>query len=440
MSDSTEEAYSAMFSSLRHPARRKILKMLSEREMTFSQMLDELEIPGSHLTYHLENLGDFLTKMEDGKYKLSSIGENCYSVMMGAEEVPNKQTKKFSALPIRWKIIFAVFTIGIVLLASTSSAQYYFFNQLSNDYKILEAELEEARMQNQQIISWSSAENAMTLIRDVAQIDTTKYKTTLLRDVIENRSDLAGVIEEILQYSLTTSESKIDLVLRFRNNHFSLYQLSLIEGILPFDPIYIKPQSTNIIEAAKSLIDRYNSVSNDAYLKDMSDLLSVADENSEYQTYRNVKLKMTSYGENAEVLLMYTVNGYDYSAKSLRLVFHKNVLQELTDDWFLYDVGETQVTISEEQAIQIARNATQNFEWSADGEQVTDFKLLPEPVSAVFFPHPKTDESLTLFPYWFITLYLDTEYPGGVNSITVGVWADNGEVANIQALSSQTGT
>jgi len=116
------------------------------------------------------------------------------------------------------------------------------------------------------------------------------------------------------------------------------------------------------------------------------------------------------------------------------------VLQELTDDWFLYDVGETQVTISEEQAIQIARNATQDFEWNADGEQVTDFKLLPEPVSAVFFPHPKTDESLTLFPYWFITLYLDTEYPGGVNSITVGVWADNGEVANIQALSSQTGT
>lgn len=440
MSDSTEEAYSAMFSSLRHPARRKILKMLAEKEMTFSQMLDELEIPGSHLTYHLENLGDFLTKMEDGKYKLSSIGENCYSVMMGAEEVPNMHTKKFSALPIKWKIIFAVFTIAIVLLASTSSAQYYFFNQLSNDYRILEVELEEARMQNQQIISWSSAENAMTLIRDVAQIDTTKYQTTLLRDVIENRSDLAGVIEEILQYSLTTSESKIDLVLRFRNSHFSLYQLSLIEGILPFDPIYIKPQSTNVIEAAKNLIDRYKSVSNDAYLKDMSDLLSVADENSQDQTYRNVKLKITRYGDNAEVLLMYTVNGYDYSAKSLRLVFHKNVLQELTDDWFLYDVGETQVTISEEQAIQIARNATQNFEWNADGEQVTDFNLLPEPVSAVFFPHPKTDESLTLFPYWFITLYLDTEYPGGVNSITVGVWADNGEVANIQALSSQAGT
>ena len=95
MSDSTEEAYSAMFSSLRHPARRKILRMLSENEMTFSKMLDELEIPGSHLTYHLENLGEFLVKKDDGKYKLSRVGENCHSVMKGAEEVPNMHTKKY---------------------------------------------------------------------------------------------------------------------------------------------------------------------------------------------------------------------------------------------------------------------------------------------------------------------------------------------------------
>ena len=440
MSDSTEEAYSAMFSSLRHPARRKILRMLSENEMTFSQMLDELEIPGSHLTYHLENLGEFLVKKDDGKYQLSRVGENCHSVMKGAEEVPNMHTKKFSVLPIRWKIILTVFAISIVLLATTSGVQFYFYNQLSNNYELLEIELEEARMQNQQIISWSSAENAMTIIRDVAQIDTTKYKTTLLRDVIENRSDLGGVVEEILQYSLTTSESKIDLVLRFRNNHFSLYQLSLIEGILPFDPIYIQPQSTDIIVAARSLVDRYKSISNDPYLNDMSELLLAAKENSDEQTLGNVKLKITRYGENAEVLLMYTANGFDYSAKSLRLLFQKNVLQELTDDWFLYNVGETEVSVSREQAIQIARNAAQDFEWSANGEQVTDFTLLPEPVSAVFFPHPKTDESVTLFPYWFVTLYLDAEYPGGVNSITVGVWADNGEVANIQALSSQVGT
>jgi hypothetical protein len=439
MSGSTEETYSAMFSSLRHPVRRKILKMLLEREMTFSQMLEELEIPGSHLTYHLENLSEFLVKMPDGKYKLSSVGEACCSIMKGAEEVPNIQTKKFSLLPLRWKTLFAIFTICVVLLASLSFVQSYSFNQLSNDYALVKADLEKERLQNQQIISWNSAERALNIIRDVVQIDTTKYQTTLLRDTIENRSDLGGVVEEILHYSLTTSESKIDLVLRFRNNHFSLCQMTLIEGILPFDPIYIQPQPTGVLEATRSLIERYKSISNDPYLEEMSSLLASADKANNEQTLGNVKLKVTIDGDNAEVLLMYTANGFDYSAKNLRLVFYKNVLQELSDDWFLYNVSNTQVTVSRDQAIQIARNATKNFEWNANGVQVTDFNVLATPVSAVFFPHPRTD-ALTLVPYWYVTLYLDKEYPGGVNSITVGVWADTGEVANIQGLSSQAGT
>jgi hypothetical protein len=171
----------------------------------------------------------------------------------------------------------------------------------------------------------------------------------------------------------------------------------------------------------------------------MSNLLASADRGSTEQTLGNIKLKVTIDGDNAEALLMYTANGFDYSAKSVRLVFYKNVLQELTDDWFLYNVSSTPVTVSRDQAIQIAKDAAKNFEWNASGVQVTDFNVLAEPVSAVFFPHPRTD-ALTLVPYWYMTLYLDKEYAGGVNSITVGVWADTGEVANIQALRSQAGT
>ena len=435
MTGSTEETYSAMFNSLRHPARRKILKMLSEKEMTFSQMLDELEIPGSHLTYHLENLGDFLVKMPDGKYTLSSIGEASCTIMKGAEEVPNIQTKKFSLLPLRWKTLLAIFTIGIILLASLSAMQYYSLNQLSNDYELLKADLEKERLQNQQIISWSSAERAMYIIRDVVQIDTTRYQTTLLRDTVENRSDLDGAVEEILKYSLITTESKIDLILRFRNKHFSLFQLSLIEGFPPFAPIYTQTQPTDILEATRGIIERYKSIDSDLYLEEMSTLLALTNDTNSEQTFGNVKLKVTSYGDNAEVLLMYTANGFDYPAKSLRLLFQKHVLQELSDDWFLYTVSDAPVNISREQAIQTARDAAKNFKWTADGVQVSNFSVLAQPVSAEFFPHARAD-FLTLVPYWYVTLYLDSEYPGGVNSITVGVWADTGEVANIEALSS----
>jgi DNA-binding transcriptional ArsR family regulator len=430
--EETEETYSTMFSSLRHPARRKILRMLSERSMTFSQMLEELEIPGSHLTYHLENLGKLVVKMDDGKYKLSSVGEACCSIMRSAEDVPKTQAK-FSLLPLRWKALFTVFIIAIVLLASMSYIQYASFSQLSTNYGLLKDELERVK-------SWStSANNGINIIRDVFQINIAKYQITLLSHTVEDRSDLGGAVEEILKYSLTTSESKIDLVLRFRNNHFSLYQLTLIEGVLPFDPSYIQPQPTDIREATRNLIERYKSISSDPYLEEISRLLASANGTNNEQSLGNTKLKVTIFGDNAEVLLMYTANGYDNPTKRLRLIFQKNVLQELSDDWFLYTVSDAQVNISKELAIQIARNAAKNFQWNADGVTVSNFNVLAEPVSAVFFPHPRT-EPLTLVPYWFITLYLDKEYAGGVNSITVGVWADNGEVANIQALSSQAGT
>jgi hypothetical protein len=326
-----------------------------------------------------------------------------------------------------------VFVIAIVLLASMSYIQYASFSQLSTNYGLLKDELERVKLGS------TSANNGINIIRDIFQINIAKYQVTLLSHTVEDRSDLGGAVEEILKYSLTTSESKIDLVLRFRNNHFSLYQLTLIEGVLPFDPSYIQPQSTNILEATRNLIERYRSIASDPYLEEISRLLASVNETSNEQTLGSTKLKVTIYGDNAEVLLMYTANGYDNPTKRLRLVFQKNVLQELSDDWFLYKVSDASVNISKELAIQIARNAAKNFQWSANGVTVSDFNVLAEPVSAVFFPHPRT-EPLTLVPYWFITLYLDKEYAGGVNSITVGVWADNGEVANIQALSSQTGT
>jgi len=245
--------------------------------------------------------------------------------------------------------------------------------------------------------------------------------------------------EEILRYSLRNEKSYIDLVLRFRNNHFSLFQLSLVEGIPPFAPIYVQPQSANVLESAKSLIDRYSASSGETYLEEMSRLLASANETSNEETLGNIKLKMTAYGDNVELLLTYISNEHNYSAKSLRMLFQSNVLKELSDDWFLFTVSEAQMNFSEQEAIQIARNAAQNFEWTADEATVSDFTIQTEPVSAVFYPHPR-NIPLNLVPYWYITLYLDKVYPGGVNSITVGIWADTGEVANIQPLSSQVNT
>jgi DNA-binding transcriptional ArsR family regulator len=440
MSGSEEEAYSLMFSSLRHPARRKILRMLSEAAMSFSQMLEVLAIPSSHLTYHLENLGELLVKEKDGRYKLSSFGKAAVSMMKGAEEVPNIQAKRFSALPLRWKTLYAVFIMAILLLATFSFVQHTAINQLSSNYDLLKVEYDKIQAQNEQLLSWStSASKSMSIIRDVIQLDTSKYQAALDSNIAESRADIGNVIEELIKYSFVNVASKLELTLRFRNNHLSLFQLNQLEGFPNYPPLYTVSQSRNILQACRGFLDRYNSVMDEPYLEEMSMLIASVDQTNVEQTLGNTKVRITAYGENAEILFYYTENGTDFEAKHLLIVFQNHFITEIIDDWNLFKIGTAQVNISRDQAIQIAIDAAKAYSWNSGGDQISDFEILDSPVSAEFYPHAKTSY-LTLVPYWYVILHLDRTYPGGVNIISVGVWADTGEVANIQALVDQAST
>jgi hypothetical protein len=316
-----------------------------------------------------------------------------------------------------------------------SFGQYTSYNQLSKDYNNLGASFQKVQSQNQQLISGSSsADEAMNMIKNVFQIDVSKYQVTLLSDTLGPAADLPGIVEEVLTYSLVNNASNINVVLTFRNGNFSLFQLNIIEGISAFTPAYTQRQPTDFLTAVGAVIARYESVENSSYLYQMSQLLSVATETQQDQTLGNVKLEVSTNGDSAQYSLLYTENNVDFAAKSLQVTFENGILTSLSDDWQLYSIGNAQMNVSQDQAIQIARNAASTFTWNAAGVQVSNFTVLQEPVSAVFYPKPET--GLTLVPYWYITLYLDKSYPGGINSIGVGVWADTGQVANIQGLSS----
>ena len=439
MSDSEEEIYSVMFSSLRHSARRKILRMLSERKVTYSQMLEELGITSSHLTYHLENLGDLIIKDENGRYELSSFGKAAVTIMRGAEEVPDTRIKRFSALPLKWKSLYVFFIIAIVLLASVSVIQFSSFNKLSSDFSALQKNYVDVVAQNRALLlsnTSNSADQARTLINNVLQIDTSKYQLNLKGDTVQRRADLGGVIEEILQYSLVNNASRFDLTMRFRNGHFSLLQINQLEGSPSFPLIYTVPQPTEVIQACQGLLDRYRIAFKDSYMDQVSPLMASAKANGSDQTFGDVKLQFSSYDDYADVLLMYSKNGADFQAKSLHLSYQKKVLTEFSDDWLLFKVGSTQIDVSKEQAVLIAKNAARSYSWTVSGTKVSNFQILDNPVSAQFYPKPGDSDIFTLYPYWYVTLYLDKTYPGGVTQIAVGVWADTGQIASIDALAT----
>jgi hypothetical protein len=425
MPDSEEEIYSIMFSSLKHPVRRKILRMLTKKPMTFSQMLEAIGVSSSHLTYHLENLGELLSKKENGEYRLSTFGAASVETMKVVEEAPAVRSKYGFPLSLKWRSLLTILIIAVVLLASMSYVQYASLNQLSSEHELLESRYD-------QLLSWSaSADKSITFLQDVIQIDIAAYHATLLSDTVEQRTDLGGVIEEILRYSLTTDESKIDVVFRFRNQMLSWYRIYLLEG----SPIYADPQPQTILGIAANMLQRFTSFEDASYLKDMSNILALVNEGENVEIIEgDVKLKVSIDGGDGKVQWLYTENGVDFLPKSLTLSFEDGVLQEISDGWFLLKIGSTEVNIDMEEAIAIARNAAGDFTWTAEDTVVSDFIILAEPASAMFHPTQR-EEYLTLIPYWEVTFNLDKVYPGGVNRIGVGVWADTGEVRRIRTLS-----
>jgi DNA-binding transcriptional ArsR family regulator len=425
MTSSDDEIYSIMFSSLKHPARRKILRMLADKQMTFSQMLDGLGVSSSHLTYHLENLGELLSKAENGHYKLSTFGEAAVTTMKIVEEAPAVPSKHHWSLPFRWKAVIALFTVITVLMASMFCVQYVSLTQLSREHELLKLEYD-------RLLSWSAGTDEVTrFLETVPQINITAYQATLDSNYVVPRPDLANIIEENPKYSFVSSESQLNVAFRFRNSKLSRYQMSSFEGA----PIYSQPQPSSVLESAKNLMQRLRTYEDYSYLEDMSNMLASVKtlENTEV-TSGNIKLRITVSGAATEITWVYVENGIEFQAKSLIFVFENRDLKELSDGWFLFTIGSTAVNISSDEAIETARDYVKTYKWTAGGVEVSNVSVLDDPVSCVLYPHVR-ENSLALIPYWYVTLYLDNVYPGGVDRISIGLWADTGQVAHVRTLS-----
>jgi hypothetical protein len=84
--DFEEDTYTTIFSALKHPIRRKILKMLEVAPATYTEMMNALGIETGLLNYHLESLSALLAKNDEGKYHLSDFGEAALSLTRRVEE------------------------------------------------------------------------------------------------------------------------------------------------------------------------------------------------------------------------------------------------------------------------------------------------------------------------------------------------------------------
>ena len=134
MGEYEEETYSTVFTALKHPVRRKILRILSQGSRSFMDLQNAFNVNGAVLTYHLDAMKDLICKTEEGKYGLSTMGEGAIALMERVEEPPKmtpttgstKSSRRLSIIQSTIIVVAVAFLVTGSYLATTSSVQTFY--------------------------------------------------------------------------------------------------------------------------------------------------------------------------------------------------------------------------------------------------------------------------------------------------------------------------
>ncbi len=202
--------------------------------------------------------------------------------------------------------------------------------------------------------------------------------------------------------------------------------------------LYVQ-QSENNFDKTKGILERYQTYADNTNLKQMVDLLQTVSANkNETKTLGDLKLEVTTDAYHTAYDWKYTFNGVDYNAVS---IIYQDSGVFFSDYLSLYKIGNTDVSISKEQAIEIAMKYIETYSYTgvvnSEGKEISveisGFNITEELTEANLATNFR--EPLTFYPCWNIELYLDQKqpyanyiYPSGVYALHVGIWADNGEI------------
>lgn len=132
-----DDTYSTIFTALKHPIRRNILRRLSTSSATYTELLNELDIENGLLTYHLESMRDLVKKKEDGSYTLSEFGRAGLGLIQRVEEPVINIPRK------RQSLFVQIFSIAIIVILSFSVWSLYSGSQsLKSDLAIQKTQVE----------------------------------------------------------------------------------------------------------------------------------------------------------------------------------------------------------------------------------------------------------------------------------------------------------
>ena len=290
----------------------------------------------------------------------------------------------------------------------------------------------------------TAPEKVLIVLEDVVGLDMAKYSTDLEFYAQAPFLYFEVLPQEDVKYLLESNESKLEVISAFADEKLRSLNIYLMDG----SPLTTKPV-TSPLEMAKDFLDKYSTYSDGSYYSTMRSMLdNVEGDINIIKTVENIKLEVTVTESYISFRWKYVFNGVEAPSKCVALKFEQGFLKYFIDTWSLWTIGSTDLNISEEEAIEIAMNAAENYSWNVgmggDNPPVTVTEFNITGVSEITLSignYPTKNESrggnpLTMYPGWHVKLYFDKLYPGQVYGLNIGIWADTGEVNDIRTLMS----
>jgi hypothetical protein len=279
-------------------------------------------------------------------------------------------------------------------------------------------------------------ETGLVISNDVIGLDLTKYAI----DTKEFPQDsYLGVIpQERIRYNLQFYQSKLDMLYTFINGNLQKIHVLEVDG---------SPQMTiatdNPLEMARDFLGNYCNHTGDSFYGELRSTLATVDLNKNLTAISgNKKLEVTTSRDSTTFRWTYTFNGVEAPDKCVALRYKNGFLKYFIDNWDLFKIGNTNINLSEQEAIDIAIARAKTLTWGKMEIENDTVELKYNVTNAmvwetIFAPSHYMDKArskdlLELYPMRHIWVSLDKFYPGNVYGINVYVWADTGEIGFIK--------
>jgi len=296
---------------------------------------------------------------------------------------------------------------------------------------------------SQESVEESTApEKVLTVLENVVGLDIAKYSTDLEFYAQAPFLYFDVLPQEDVKYALESNESKLEVICAFVDKKLRSMNIYINDGA----PLTTQPAASPL-ETAKDFLDKYQTYSTASYYSTLRSMLdNIEADKNVTKTSQNIKLEVTVTANRTDFRWKYFFNGVEATSKCVALNFRQGFLKYFIDSWSFWTIGSTDLNVSEEEAIEIAMNAAENYSWnvSMGGDNppvtVTEFTIVGVSETTLQIGNYATKnesrggDPLTLYPGWRVKLYFDKLYPGQVYGLDIGIWADTGEVNDIRTL------